>query len=65
MELKIHEEDVKSKKKMVAFEINQEWYDILKKVADEEMISLSTLIRKIIYKNCIEEQKARFSDRKE
>lgn len=64
MQIEVNEKEVKKEKKMVAFEISQDWYDVLKLVADEEMISVSTLIRKVIYKNCLAEKIAKLNDGK-
>lgn len=62
MEIQIKESESKRKKKMVAFELDESWYYILKSVADEDMISVSNLIRKIIYKNCIAQEFAKLNN---
>lgn len=56
MEIQIKETAEAPKKKLVAFELPELWYQELKKGSDEEMVSVSNLIRKILYKHYIEEK---------
>lgn len=57
MEIDIQENSSgKSKNKLVAFALPEEWYDELKKEADSQLVSVSNLIRILIYKNCLKEK---------
>lgn len=62
MDVKINEAGGTSKKKMIAFELPELWYQALKEGADEELLTVSNLIRIVLYKNYIE---ARLNSRKE
>lgn len=58
MNIEINTISKPKEKKIIAFEVTKDWFDILKKVAEREFISVSSLIRKLIYKECIEQELA-------
>lgn len=62
MNIKIQEPEQTQKKKLIAFELPESWYQTLKKSADDELLSVSNLIRIILYKNYLE---PRLTERKE
>jgi hypothetical protein len=49
-------EATESKSKLVAFALPESWYDELKREADSEMMSVSNLIRILIYKGCLKDR---------
>lgn len=54
MNVNIKESEGSSRKKMVAFELPEAWYQVIKDGAEEELLTVSNLIRIILYKNYVE-----------